>query len=128
MPSPVSLTAAVTAIGPSASPTTSVSTVSATCPASVNLIALPSRFSRIWRSLVTSPTTMRGVPGRMSPTSSSPFSVALAAISSSAASTHSWRSNVAASRSIRPASIFEKSRMSLMIVSSDSPLARMICV
>ena len=127
MPSPVSVTAAESAIGPPAASGGVASTVSDTCPASVNLIALPSRLRRIWRSRVTSPTTTRGVPGRMSPTSSRPFSVARAAMSSSAASTHSWRSNGAASRSIRPASIFEKSRMSLMIVSRDSPLARMIC-
>ena len=40
---------------------------------------------------------------------------------SSADSTHSRRSNGCASMSMRPASIFEKSRMSLMIVSSASP-------
>ena len=37
-------------------------------------------------------------------------------------SMHARRSNGARSRSIRPASIFEKSRMSLMIESSASPL------
>ena len=45
---------------------------------------------------------------------------------SSADSTHSRRSNGCASMSIRPASIFEKSRMSLMIVSSASPESRMV--
>ena len=45
------------------------------------------------------------------------------ATSSSADSTHSRRSNGARSRSSRPASILEKSRMSLMMASSASPLA-----
>ena len=40
--------------------------------------------------------------------------------------THSRTSNGATSSSMRPASIFEKSRMSLMIVSSASLLVRMI--
>ena len=45
---------------------------------------------------------------------------------SSADSTHSRRSNGCASMSMRPASILEKSRMSLMMVSSASPLSRMV--
>ena len=48
------------------------------------------------------------------------------AIRSSADSTQSRRSKGCASMSMRPASIFEKSRMSLMIVSSASPLSRMV--
>ena len=54
------------------------------------------------------------------------FSAARLPIRSSADSTHSRRSNGWASMSIRPASIFEKSRMSLMIVSSASPESRIV--
>ena len=57
---------------------------------------------------------------------SSFFSVARGATRSSAVSTHSRRSNGCASMSMRPASIFEKSRMSLMIVSSVSPESRIV--
>ncbi len=54
------------------------------------------------------------------------FSAARPPIRSIADSTHSRRSKGCASMSMRPASIFEKSRMSLMIVSSESPESRMV--
>ncbi len=52
--------------------------------------------------------------------------MARGATRSSADSTHSRRSNGWRSMSIRPASIFEKSRMSLMMVSSASPESRIV--
>ena len=97
------------------------STVSVTVPASVNLTELLSTLSRIWRSRVTSPTTTSGMPAPDTRTSGAvPSSAASDPISATAPSTHSRRSNGASSSSIRSASIFEKSRMSLMIVSSAS--------
>ena len=50
-----------------------------------------------------------------------PFPAASGAMTSSAPSTQAPSANGVASRSILPASIFEKSRMSLMIVRSASP-------
>ena len=55
-----------------------------------------------------------------------PFLAAVGAIRSRALSTHSRSSNGSDSRSTRPASIFEKSRMSLMIVRSASPDVRIV--
>ena len=52
--------------------------------------------------------------------------VILGIMRSSAPSTVAARSNGRRSRSTRPASIFEKSRMSLMIVSSASPEVRIV--
>jgi hypothetical protein len=101
-------------------------TVSTTSPRSVNFTALLSRFSSTWRSRVTSPLMGRRqsaledvgdvqvLLGRAGP------------IRSIADSTHSRRSKGCASMSMRPASIFEKSRMSLMIVSSSSPESRIV--
>ena len=55
-----------------------------------------------------------------------PFAAAAGAITSSAPSMQSARLNGSATRSTLPASIFEKSRMSLMIVSSASPDERIV--
>ena len=66
MPTPVSLTVkcSVTA-GPVALPAPagpSRSTCSTTSPVSVNFTALPTRFTRIWRSRAGSPLTAAGTP------------------------------------------------------------------
>ncbi len=123
-PMPVSRTAKVSSTRPSAAG--AALTVSTTSPASVNLTALASRLSRIWRSRVTSPSTARGMSPSNRYAVSRFFSTARVDTRSSADSTQSRRSNGCASMSIRPASIFEKSRMSLMIVSSASPESRMV--
>jgi hypothetical protein len=87
----------------------------------VNFSALLSRFSRIWRRRTLSPTTGWGsledvIAQRQA------FAAAVGATRSRALSMQDARSNGCGSRSIRPASILEKSRMSLMIASSASPL------
>ena len=55
-----------------------------------------------------------------------PFRDAIGATTSSALSTEARSENGSDSRSTLPASIFEKSRMSLMIVSSASPDVRIV--
>ena len=101
--------------------------LSTTLPRSVNLTELLSRLSRIWRSRLTSPISVSGRCGvdaaRRSP---GPSRRRVSGSARRRASTHSRRLNGAVSSSMRPASIFEKSRMSLMIVSSASLLVRMI--
>ena len=80
----------------------------------------------ICRSRVTSPEIAAGTSPSNTYAVSRCFSTARVAMRSSADSTHSRRSNGCASMSIRPASILEKSRMSLMIVSSASPDSRIV--
>ena len=91
-------------------------------PVSVNFTALLSRFSRIWRMRLASPTAVSGVSGAMSYATSRPFVAATGPIRSTTDSMLARRSNGARSSSMRPASILEKSRMSLMIESRASPL------
>ena len=122
-PMPVSRTAKVSS---AVLPVTVAVTVSTTSPRSVNLMALASRLSRICRSRVTSPLTAGGTSPSNRYARSSCFCAARVPTRSSADSTHSRRSNGCASMSMRPASIFEKSRMSLMMVKSASPESRMV--
>jgi len=56
-----------------------------------------------------------------------PFRMRCTASNRATFSSVSRRSTSISSRSSLPASIFEKSRMSLMIVSSAAPLSRMVC-
>ena len=117
-PMPVSRTAKC-----SSSPPLAVAhTVSATSPCSVNFTALLSRFSRTWRSRVTSPSMTAGTsPSTRRDVGETLFSAARLAIRSSADS-HAVAQVEGVGLDVqRPASIFEKSRMSLMIVSSASP-------
>ena len=94
---------------------------SSTSPAAVNLIALFTRFSKIWRMRTGSPMSPSGTSGSMSQASSRPFSCARKASERSDSSTVSGKLKGIGSRSNLPASIFEKSRMSLMTVRSASP-------
>ena len=99
-----------------------------TSPASVNLIALPSRLSRICRSRAGSPTTHGGHVGvDHGAAAPSPLRVRLPATMlerppRSAAQVE----GDALPDPACPASIFEKSRMSLMTPSSASPELRMV--
>ena len=118
MPMPVSATASTTRhVSPCSS---SMATVTVTPPSRVNLTALPSRLSSTWRSRPGSPLRVRGMPGGTMALSASPFCWALRAIERTLACTSSRRSNGTSSRSSLPASILEKSRMSLTMVSSAS--------
>ena len=126
MPIPVSRTANVNITRPSPS-VASVPSASVTVPSLVNLTALPSRFTSTCRRRSASTTT---VPGRSAGTShrsvrpfwaarcSNDSTVVLASIASDVGT---------GSIFIRPASIFEKSRMSSMMTSSDSADARIVC-
>ena len=98
-------------------------TCTITSPRSVNLTALPTRFSRTWRSRPGSPADRAGTSGRPVAASSRPLACARSASSPTTSSTASRRSKSVTSSSSLPASILEKSRMSLMIASSASPRA-----
>ena len=102
------------------SPPPDWSTLTTTSPSWVNLMALPTRFVRICRKRPASPIIQSGTSGEMSLASSSPFSWARSARVLSRSPTVSRSENGVGSRSSLPASIFEKSRMSLMMVNSES--------
>ena len=101
-------------------------TDNSTSPFSVNFTALFNRLSSTCFSRVGSPNTPCGVSGAMRHASSTPFSSAFGTTSSTADSTVSARSIPSSSSSSAPASTFEKSRMSLMMVSSVSAASPMV--
>ena len=92
-----------------------------TSPASVNLIAFPNKLTSICFSLTGSTTANLGIFGLMFNRSSRPFFAAWYLIMSVACSTSSIMSVLIRSSSILPASIFEKSSMSLIIPSNEMP-------
>ena len=92
----------------------------------MNLSALFSRLIITCRNLVISPMMASGVWGSIIYARSRPFSAALVARRSRVFSTASRRSKACFSNSSFPASILEKSRMSLIIVNNASLLKRMV--
>ena len=120
---PVSRTAKCNSTSPSAaSPPDGPSrqTSRSTSPRSVNLMALPTRLTTIWRSRPRSPQTSSGTWGRMRQVSSRPFSWARTASDFIVSPRLSTRSKVLRSSCSLSASILEKSRMSLISRSKDS--------
>ena len=104
-------------------PTSSaISTRITDSPCSVNLIALPMRFIRIWRNRMASPLSEMGTSFPIRYATSSPLLRARSANSSTTRSaTSSFRSKLTVSSSSFSASIFEKSRMLLITLRSTSP-------
>ena len=96
-------------------------TVNETLPVSVNLIALPTRLSITWNSLSGSP--RRGVSnsGSTDIDKLSCFSAALDSIRSITSLKVANELNGILSINNCPASILEKSRMSLMMLNSECP-------
>jgi hypothetical protein len=92
----------------------------------VNFIAFPTRFNSTCRIRVLSPSTTAGTFGSTRQISSNPASAARSANNSTLAPTHPRISTGTRSTSSRRLSIREKSRMSLMISSSDSPAVRTV--
>ena len=129
MPIPVSRTAkSIRTVPASASLDFPRPTARRTSPSSVNFTALFNRLRSTCFSRVGSPTTPRGTSVAIWQASSMPFSSALGMTSSTADSIVSTRSISSSSRSRAPASTFEKSRMSLMIVSSVSAASPIVVV
>ena len=98
----------------------------------VNLSALERGLSRIWRSRVVAQVARRAARRRRARRAEMALLAARRRTSSTAlrcddgAQREGSRGLSTSMTSSLPASIFEKSRMSLMIVSSDSPLSRMV--
>ncbi len=115
MPIPVSMTSN---LSPPAVPGELTRTT--TSPASVNLMALPARLISTCRRRMGSPRTAAGTAGSSSQRSSSPLARARTPKISIVSSMISRRAKSICSSSSLPASIFEKSRMSLMICSRPS--------
>ena len=119
MPMPVSRTAKArttpVAVAASASETSI-----AISPDGVNFIALPTMFTRIWRMRSASATTCSGTSGATRYVSSRPLRCAGSANICAVSATSSRTANGCGLSSSLPASIFEKSRMSLMMWSSAS--------
>jgi hypothetical protein len=91
------------------------------------LTALLSRLSSTWRTRTGSPAMKLGTPAPMPHLSVSRFSRALTVIAGRVSSSRPGRSKGMFSMRSLPASIFEKSRMSLMMVSSASAELLTIC-
>ena len=92
-----------------------------TPPVSVNLIALLTRLVTIWRMRPASPTTAPGAPCDRRQAMRRPLASAVPRISSVTSASRRCMWKGAGSISRRPASTLLKSRMSLMIASSDWP-------
>ena len=95
-----------------------------TPPCCVNLMALPTRFRTICRSLRGSPSSASGVCGATSHERSSRLASASMTSVFMAPSMHSLSENGILSTVRCPASILEMSRTSLTMASNDSPEAR----
>ncbi|MNN16562.1 hypothetical protein D3C81_1297060 [compost metagenome] len=118
MPMPVSRTLRRRLATPS--PLARSRALTTTSPCGVNLMALPARLVSTWRSRPGSPSRVCGSAGSTSSTSSRPLACARMACARMV-SCSSWRrSKGMLSRVSMPASIFEKSRMSLMMHSRAS--------
>ena len=111
MPIPVSRTEICNSTAPRNS--SSIATSTSTSPSSVNLMALPTRFTTIWRRRLGSPTRRSGRSGGMWQISSRSFSDARIARVCTASPRQSRKPNSMSSSANRPASILEKSKMSL---------------
>ena len=117
-PMPVSVTAKWSCISSLSSDSFVTST--ATLPAGVNLMALPTRLKIICRRRPASPNRASGTSCCTSQDSSRPFSLPTAPRLCTAALTLSRSPKSTGSISSRPALILEKSRTSLITASSDS--------
>ena len=104
----------------------SVSALITTSPSWVNFMALPARLVIIWRILPGSPFNFDGTSGSILQISSRPASAARIASSSAVSSTVVLKSKSIISMLSFPASILEKSRMSLISSKRFSPLLRTI--
>ena len=96
----------------------STTALSTTLPCAVNFRALPTRFMQICRMRPSSPRTISGSAGSGSNASTTPLACAVAASNVTTADKVARGLKSVRSSSIRPASIFEKSSKSLMMVSS----------
>ena len=114
MPTPVSWTANPIPCG-------CTDTVKVTRPAGVNLMALPSRLVSTCRKRTSSPCTSAGVLASQHKSRARFFSSQRLRSSSMSSSTSVRRLKSTGCKSSRPASIFEKSRMSFRITSKASP-------
>ncbi|MCY1172185.1 hypothetical protein D9M73_123160 [compost metagenome] len=123
MPMPVSPTEMAT------SPST-IATLSVIAPCSVNFAALPSRLRIIWRSRSPSPITILGTSSAISVRRSSPLRIAIGRISLAQLRAR-WRRSTRSCASVTcPASIFDRSRMSLskrIIAAPDSAIICSFC-
>ena len=120
MPGPLSSTS-TRRQGP-ASAQRSARTRKPTPPRSVNFTALPSTLMNTWRSLLMSATMYRGTSPISSRTNVSLFASVRTRNIISKSLRRSGRSNVVRFRVVRPASILDISRMSLIRASRCSPL------
>ena len=100
------------------------STRSAIPPHSVNLMAFPTRFNKICLSLVGSPRTREATEVDTLPIRLNPFSSARMEYKSTVSATTVRRSNSVLSSVSKPASIFDRSRMSLTRLCRASPALR----
>ena len=121
MPMPVSFTANSRTAWLSSPPGTrsTTHTETFTDPCSVNLTAFVHRLARTWPMRSPSATSLRGTPSATTSRNSTPFCCALMPVMESTSSSNAFRSNSTGSITSLPASILERSRMSLMMCKSE---------
>ena len=119
MPIPVSITLKSKVASPAVSTLDDIKIL--TPPLSVNFTAFPARLRRIWRNRPASPLKNCGISPLNSMRMEIPFSSTRSSSTSTTLSTSSFKSKGAFSKTSLPASILEKSRMSLMISKRASP-------
>ena len=122
-PTPVSRTARRTSTPALLGTADAVTSIS---PASVNLMAFESRLSRIWRTRAGSPTTSAGTLASTCAVRSTPVRAAPGATRVSASATSTLSENGSSSRSIWPASAFDRSRRSFRSAISASAERRIV--
>ncbi len=123
MPMPVSATWMQRDRPPAPSRSRKVSTMP---PSSVNLIALPTRLTRICRTRIASVRSRRGTPDSARTSMASPLAFARTRMRSTTSRTSSGSGVSAISIGSFPELIRSMSRMSLMIASRWSPLRRIV--
>jgi len=121
MPTPVSVTSKRSPTAPSARLGRSQSTCTCTKPASVNLMELPTRLKSTWRTRPGSPTRAGGMSGPPVQPRERFFSRAWGRKMSSTESRTSARLKGTWAISTLPASILDRSRMSLITASRFWP-------
>ncbi len=127
MPMPVSITAMRIRPGASTRGARTHCSTTSTWPRSVNLTELPTRLASTWRIRCSSPMTRVSVPGWATHSIRTSLASADCANSATVSSATSSSENGRFSSAMRPASMREKSRISLMISSSDLPEISIVC-
>ena len=121
VPSSIPMPESLTAMRSRGASPASIDASTRTNPLDVNLTALPTRLTRIWRRRRPSPASAAGTSAAIVDDSSRSLSFASGFNSAHTSAIASRGANGAVSTSMRPASSFDKLRMSSMMATRASP-------